>query len=141
METWYVVTFIFKCEIEGEPTNTDLWTCIGQVHVIRASNRDLAYEKAMTLGKSHEHSYENADGQTVRWLFVGLENLEELLDDEIRDGTEICGRVFDTHNPESLVVSKKGLNVFYKDVIANKTAREILETGIETRLIVNRVRI
>ncbi len=68
---------------------------------------------------------------------MGFENLEELMSKTIRDGTEIWGRVIATQSPEALVVEKDSLSVFYIDEIRQLTAVEILEDGIETRLVCN----
>jgi hypothetical protein len=139
-QAWYVSTIILKCEVAGEPTIANEWTCLQQIHVLRASDREVAYEKAIEIGKSLEGSYRNVQDQDVTWTFVGLENLEELPYKVIRDGTEIWGRIFSTQSPNALVVGKAGLSVFYVDEIRHLTAKEILEDGIETRLVCNRVR-
>jgi enterochelin esterase-like enzyme len=135
---WFVATIILKCEVAGEPTVPNEWTCLQQIHVLRALDREEAYEKAIELGKSLEHSYLNVEEQVVTWTFVGLENLEELPVKVIRDGTEIWGRIFSTQAPDALVVDKDGLSVFYIDEIRHLTADEIIK-GIKTRLVCNRV--
>jgi hypothetical protein len=139
-QAWYVATIILKCDVAGESTIPNEWTCIQEIHVLRALDGEIAYEKATELGKSLEHSYLNADEQYVTWTFVGLENLEELSEKVIRDGTEIWGRIFSTQSPDKLVVEKESLSVFYIDEIRHLTAREIIEDGIETRLVCNRVK-
>lgn len=139
-QAWYVATIILKCELAGEATTPNEWTCLQQIHVLRASDRKVAYGKAVMLGKSLEYSYQNAEEQDVTWTFVGLENLEELSEKVIRDGTEICGRIFYTQSPDNLVVEKESLSVFYIDEIRHLTASEIIEDGVETRLVCNRVK-
>jgi len=140
MQTWYVVTIILKCEIAGEPTIPNEWTCLQQIHVIRATDREMAFDKAIEIGKSLEVLYLNEREENVSWAFVGLENLEELSSKVIRDGTEIWGRIFLTQSPDALVVDKDGLSVFHIDEIRDLTAREILEEGIKTRLVCNRIK-
>ncbi len=34
-QTWYVATLILKSELAGEPTNTDEWICIQQIHLLK----------------------------------------------------------------------------------------------------------
>jgi hypothetical protein len=137
---WYVASLILKCEVAGEPSIPNEWTCLQQIHVLRALDREAAYEKTIELGKSLEHSYLNNQGLDVAWIFVGIENLEELSAKAIRDHTEIWGRIFSTQSPEALVGEKAGLSVFFIDEIRHKTAEEILEDGIETRFVINRVK-
>ncbi len=137
---WFVATVIFKSEIEGEPS-PDEWMCSQDINVIRAPNREIAYEKAINIGKSHEHSYQNMYGDKVVWTFVGLENLEELSNKVIRDGTEVWGRIFHSNNPDDLVVSKEGLNVFFSNEYKNLPAYEILKHDPKFKLVYNRIRI
>lgn len=134
-------TIILKCEIAGEPSIPNEWTCIQQINVLRAENRDIAYERAMMIGKSQEATYLNDIGQQISWKFVGLENLEELSNKVIKDGTEIWGRVFHTNNPTSLVVDKNGLSVFFNDEIKYLKGKEIIIEGQETKLICNRIKL
>lgn len=138
---WFVSTIILKCEIAGEPSIPNEWTCIQQINVLRAENRDIAYERAMMIGKSQEATYLNDIGQQISWKFVGLENLEELSNKVIKDGTEIWGRVFHTNNPTSLVVDKNGLSVFFNDEIKYLKGKEIIIEGQETKLICNRIKL
>ncbi len=140
-KVWFVSTIILKCEIAGEPSIPNEWTCIQQVNVLRAENREIAYEKAIAFGNSQESTYLNANGQQISWIFVGLENLEELDNQIIKDGTEIWGRVIRTNDPDSLVVDKNGLSVFYIDEIKYLKAEEIMKEGQETKLVCNRIKL
>jgi hypothetical protein len=47
----------------------------------------------------------------VSWIFVGLEDLEEL-DVSIHDGTELRNRFFKHKDPSSLASQKDDLSVF-----------------------------
>jgi hypothetical protein len=137
---WFVATIVLKCEVAGEPSTPDEWTCTQQVIVLKSEDRDVAYEKALRIGKSLETSYLNVNGKEVLWEFIGLENLEELPTMVIKDGTEIWGRIFHTNSPDNLVVEKSGLAVFYENEIKNLKAKEIINEGQETKLICNRIR-
>ena len=91
-EKWYVVTLIIGSRIEG--IDGQYRTCDEQVHILRAPNIELAYEKAVQIGHMEEHSYQNMNGQTVHWEFIGLVDLEETVDSDIKDGAEIKSRLF-----------------------------------------------
>jgi hypothetical protein len=138
---WFVTTIILKCEIAGEPSIPNEWICTQQIYMLRAENRDSAYERALMISKSQEAIYLNDNGQQVSWTFVGLENLEELDNATIKDGTEIWGRVFRTNDPDSLVVDKNGLSVFYNDEIKYLKSEEIIKDGQVTKLVCNRIRL
>jgi hypothetical protein len=136
---WFVATIILKSEIEGELVPPSEWICLQEIYVVRAQSREIAYEKALNLGKSREVSYLNSDDQLVSWTFVGLENLEELSTKTIRDGTEVWGRVFHTADPTALVVDQEGLSVYFNEEIRDLTAAEILQDGPGTKLVCNRI--
>lgn len=137
--SWYVVTVILKCEIHGQPTLPDEWSCIQSVYLIRASSADDAYDKAIVLGKNQETSYQNSDGEVVDWKFVGLENVEELSQRSITNNIEVWGRAFASNDPEALTVSKEGLSIFYDEMVKNIPASKLLENEPETRLVCNRI--
>ncbi len=106
---WYVATLIIRSRVEGD--NSSARPCDEQIRLIRAQDEEIAYQKALKLGKAEEQSYQNGEGETVYWEFVGLANLEELTE-SIQDGTEIRSRLFDSSNPSSLVRPKDQLSVY-----------------------------
>jgi hypothetical protein len=126
--SWYVVTLILKCLIAGRAQTPT--TCFEQIHLIEANDGNSAYDKALQLGKLQEHSFKNNEGKIVSWEFVGIQNLEEILDKDIRDGIEIRNRRVLVDDPFTLVRDKDGMTIFISEKIRNQTAEEILsETG------------
>ncbi len=105
---WYIATLVMASKVED---NSEDPTCEEQIRVIRAPNAEMAYEKALKIGKAEEHSYKNMYEQTVTWEFIGLDDLDEL-DNTMHDGVEIRSRLFGHRNPSSLVRSKADLSVF-----------------------------
>ncbi len=101
-EKWYVATVLMQCRVAGDQIGP--WTCDEQVHVLRAHDDKTAYQKALRIGQNAEHSYQNTYGETVTWEFVGLVQLDELMDESIEDGTEITSRLFSHTDPSSLVI-------------------------------------
>ena len=95
-----------KVDAEGDHP-----TCDEQIRAIRAPNGEIAYEKALDIGRHQETSYQNMYGQTVTWEFVGLDDLDEL-DNTMHDGVEIRSRLFGHRTPSSLVRAKANLSVF-----------------------------
>jgi hypothetical protein len=127
---WFAATIVMKCRIDETPE--DLITCFEQIHLIEADDGNSAFEKALLLGKSREHSYKNYQEKIVHWDFVGLQNLEEILDETIHDGIEICSRQKLVEDPQSLVRDKDRLTIFIAEKIRNKTAKEILSESENT---------
>src|SRR5262245_38657422 len=88
---WYVAELIVRCRIAQAQKDKMLYD--RQIKVLRAPTDELAYERALELGKAQNHSYNNTAGEKVFWEFMGLGNLETLDEREISDGTEIHSRL------------------------------------------------
>ena len=108
LQYWYIATLVIAIK---SGTGGDDPTCEEQIRAIRAPNAEIAYEKALQIGKRQEDAYLNVYEQTVTWEFVGLDDLDEL-DNTMHDGVEIRSRLFGHRNPSSLVRSKADLSVF-----------------------------
>lgn len=111
MVHWYVARLLMRYEVgEHDPGP---WTCDEQVRLIRCSDAERAFEKAVALGRGEEDSYKNEFGEDVRWMFVGLVELEDLDVDEIAEGSEITSRLFKSKNPDELVRPRERLNALW----------------------------
>jgi hypothetical protein len=122
---WYVAELIVFCRVGKSRKGRTLYD--RQVKVLQASTREAAYRRALELGKKENHSYRNPAGERVFWRFVGLGNLEELLDKKISDGTEIYSRL-QRGNPKSEIRRKRDLTVFWVERNKHKTAGELLNS-------------
>jgi hypothetical protein len=107
---WYVAEVIVRCRAGKASKRRTLYD--RQIKVLRAATDELAYERALELGRAENHSYKNSAGEKVSWEFLGLGNLEELLEKTISDGTEIHSRL-ERGNPKSQVRRKRDLTVFW----------------------------
>jgi hypothetical protein len=126
---WYATALIVRCRVEGEMSDKPLFD--RQIRVLRATDPECAFQRAMKLGEEQNHSYENSKGKKVFWEFVGLGDLCQLADSEINDGTEIFSRL-DYGNPETEVTRTKAkLTVFWAEANMKKTARELLNEKIK----------
>ena len=82
--TWYLADLVVQLEVEGDPRSV--------VHVnsclIEAPTPEVAYDKAMALGRDTDDDYANSIGRPVRARFLGLRNLVEIYE-PLEDGAEI----------------------------------------------------
>ncbi len=122
---WYVTEIIVRCRV-GRPSK-GRFLYDRQIKVLRASTHEVAYQRALKLGRKENHSYKNSAGEKVSWEFVGLGNLEELLDEKISDGTEIHSRL-QRGDPKSEIRRKRDLTVFWGERNKRKTAGEMLNS-------------
>jgi len=126
---WYVATLIVTSFVKGKQKGKHLFD--RQVRIIRAASNEEAYQKALSLGKEENASYRNPRGEKVSWRFLGLEDLRQLLNDHLDDGTEIISWL-DRGDPRSCVRLKQQLGVFWYEANKNKTAGELLAKSLRS---------
>lgn len=111
---WFVAVLVLESSIEEGWSDSDSSIDI-QYRLIRAASAEDAYERALTLGRQAEHSYENPYGQICVWSFMGLKDLQEVVEDELTDGVEVYGFI-DDGTALHHVVPKELLTVFRENV-------------------------
>jgi hypothetical protein len=74
--------------------NQGLESYMDSVHLIRAENKNEAFEKALKLGYSHEQEYLNGENHKVRWVFKQVISLDSLGNLEL-DGLEVYSQPVD----------------------------------------------
>jgi hypothetical protein len=122
---WYVAELIVACRVGR--SSPELWD--KQIVLLRARSADLAYAVALETGKSRNHAYRNSVGNRVSWTFKGLANLEELLGNVIRSGTEVHSQLIRGKKPPKFC-SKRKLTVFWAERNKHKTASELLDKNV-----------
>jgi|SRR6187549_3170001 len=87
MATWYSAKLLFEATVDGvrEPNAV----CEESIRVLLSETEGSARAKAEGLGKAGEHEYLNESGQTVRWVFISVLEVQELDETELTDGTEV----------------------------------------------------
>lgn len=58
------------------------------VHVFRAADWDAAFQRAIQLGRGHEHEYANDAGRLVQWKLDAVLTLDMVNTDDL-DGAEV----------------------------------------------------
>jgi hypothetical protein len=121
---WYVAKIVMQCKVDGKDSIP--CTFDEQVRVIQAPDNKTAYLKSLKLGKEEEREYKNSEGKLVRWVFCGLSDLEEILDEKIEDGTEITSTLYESDQILELVRKKEDLTIFWAERNKDKMAKELL---------------
>lgn len=87
---WYIVEIIEKCEPVNHDENQKLRRVItwGNHHLIKADSPEMAYDKAVKIGKESEYKFINSDKIEMEWVFVGIGELLPIYED-IEDGAEL----------------------------------------------------
>jgi Domain of unknown function (DUF4288) len=87
---WFLVEIIERCE----PVDTDFTkplrrcTVWGNMHLIRASSPQKAFDKAEKLGKEGNYTFRNVDKLDMKWEFVGIGDILPIYED-IEDKAEL----------------------------------------------------
>ena len=122
-DRWYVAVFVLQSEVYAPVADPPLFD--HQVRLIKASDAEAAYERALFVGRSEEHSYRNASGQEVRWKFLGLHDLVEL-EKEPQDGSELYSFRSEAQDVFEIVPKEK-LTAFFITTMQDQPAREVLK--------------
>ena len=90
---WYIVEIIEKCEPVKRNEKQELRRVItwGNHHLIKADSPEMAFDKAVKLGKESEYKFINTDKIEMEWIFVGIGDLLPIYED-IEDGAELMWR-------------------------------------------------
>src|SRR5579863_5556183 len=107
---WYLGSLVEMITVERHPRRI--------VHVnnilIRADSPEMAYRKALALGRQWNQKYKNAAGELVRARFLGLRDLG-VIHDKLEDGAEISyseRQVLTDCEARQLVAPKRSLGIF-----------------------------
>ncbi|MFZ9388326.1 MAG: DUF4288 domain-containing protein [Chitinophagaceae bacterium] len=117
---WYLAKMVFRI-ISGDGKHTAQFD--EQLRLIRAVNREDAFQKGQTLGKCSEELYFNNREQPVQWQFISVSELYLL--PELSDGTELYSRVEETEDAMGylkFIYAKAGLIRFGSPAEILKTA-------------------
>ncbi|MFD0320122.1 DUF4288 domain-containing protein [Lysobacter gummosus] len=88
--TWFAASALFEGRHTGKSAHENLWQ--ESIYTIQGISLSDAEVMAREIAISNEHSYQNSDGEEIKWTFVRLERIYELQADVIENGTEIFSR-------------------------------------------------
>jgi len=92
MNTWYAAKLLFESSVDDGSKESPLLE--ESTRVLLADSVETAEAKALAIGHAAEHSYLNESGQSVKWAFVSILELQDLCETELLDGTEVFSRLY-----------------------------------------------
>src|ERR1039457_4205151 len=98
---WHAVSLFFVADHLQHPKENPLWE--EQIILIDSLTDEEAKHKAETFGKASQHSYSNADGETVNWRFVKVERACPIEPKTLVSGTELFSRFLRDGEAKSLL--------------------------------------
>ncbi len=101
---WYIATYIHRFKIIGKNDNDLNKRCLAWENtiLIKATNPDDAYKKAIKEAKLGCEPYTNSDGVKVKFVFEGLTSLLPIYE-KLEHGSEI---MWTEHNNKSIKTIK-----------------------------------
>jgi hypothetical protein len=101
---FYSARLLVVCLVDdGKPRKRN--TCDYPFIVFRAKGYEHALRRALALGKEQEVVYANANGQKVRWAFVGVEEINHL--GKNLDGLDVGSRLDVLNTDKAIPFTKR----------------------------------
>lgn len=102
-ESWYSARLLIEMTIDGLNPPKPLF----EESVIIFKMPDNATTSAIRkrvgqLGKKASHHYKNEDGEVVRWTFQEVLEVQQIMAEELTDGTEVYYRWWDNPSDRKL---------------------------------------
>jgi hypothetical protein len=88
---WFAAKLLFEDKIIGPASRHAAHDPLQHesIRLIHAEAKAGAMLKARRLGQGFKLEYLNSDGESVKWRFIEVLDLQKLHADEIHDGTEV----------------------------------------------------
>lgn len=97
LDQWYWASALFKAVHVDRPRRRNVWE--QKVFLVRAAADHEAWSRAETMARAREHEYLAATGDTVRWCFEEIEDVQPLHDGDLASGSEVFWRFFERVDP------------------------------------------
>ena len=107
---WFAAVLIFR-GVAG-PGSDDARLTDWQLRLVQAVDAETAFERALQLGRDSALKYNKKAGEKARWDFIGLAELAEIGDAELRHGSEVLS-TYSAAEAELLTRPKEKLAVFW----------------------------
>jgi hypothetical protein len=87
---WWIASYIERAVWDDEPNPSPNSRCLAWENtiILKAPDREAAYEKAIMLGSKQSSKFADEHKRTGHWVFVGLTSLLPIYE-QLEDGTEI----------------------------------------------------
>ena len=85
---WFLAKIVFRI-ICGDGNHKAQFD--EQLRLIKADSKELAFEKARSLGENEEDTFMNVHQKLIRWKFINVSDLYRI--SELIDGAEMYSRI------------------------------------------------
>lgn len=88
-DEWYGAQLTFRSS-RASSDDALVDSCI---YLIRAPDEAAAIARAEIVGREHQHSYLNGDGEEVVWTFEGVVRVSVIIEETLEHGVEVFSRL------------------------------------------------
>ncbi len=88
-DEWYGAQLYFRCSSE----DSDEVLVDSRIYLIRAPDKAAAIARAEVVGREHEDSCRNGDGEEVVWTFEGVVRVSSINEETLEHGVEVFSRL------------------------------------------------
>src|SRR5476649_2506145 len=106
---WYMAVLVRGAHVDGVLDNERLGDML--YFLVEATDAEGAHEQALALGEGVSDTYEEEDGTSVTFSFLGLADLTRIAAETIENGAEVYSQLI-AKNPAEMVVAREELTVF-----------------------------
>lgn len=100
MSDWYSARLLLERTVGGGKPVKPLFE--ESVIIFQSTDRHTASKNAKQLGRKASHRFKNVYGETVRWTFREVLEVQEIMGDKLTDGTEVYFRWWDNPSERTL---------------------------------------
>ncbi len=90
--SWFSAKILYESKIEGHMDPEPLYE--ESIRIFNAPGEAEAIERATEVGLRGEHSYHNEAKELVSWRFTQVLEVQNLCEEELRDGMEVFSNIF-----------------------------------------------
>jgi hypothetical protein len=100
MGSWYSARLLYEA-VHDPPEKPSRLSPLFEESIIvfRVKDEESIHARVLALAQANEHHYTAAAGNEVYWTFREILEVQEIMGDQIEDGTEVFYRWW--HNPGS----------------------------------------
>ena len=91
-KTWFSVRLLFVSEIQGADNQDRL--CEESIILVQERDEAEAKKAAERFASAMRQEYANEQGETVKWRFIGVLEVQDLCEAKIVNGAEVWSRLF-----------------------------------------------
>ena len=98
---WFCACALSVAEHDQKHPTDALWE--EQIFLIDAESEEDARVKGEQVARAERAEYRNAAGEMIHWKFKNIESVHQIMDEELKSGTEVFSRFLREEQVQSML--------------------------------------